>query len=209
MARHRLRPFGMRRGWVKASHRPPWQSAILATHRAPGEQGALFGWSRHTRSWDHARQTNRPPHAHKCSVSTNTPCPAQLRASCVPECPWRGGQPGSAPRLGRRRGRCGPVVAYKELTSAITTHKCSLKTLRCSNKYPVGCPDVTVHLIQALACLGARLARPRAERTPPHAHCKMLSASRRTRACGGSCAGSLSQEGRRGEKVGEFLRAEP
>ena len=72
--------FYRRRGWGKASHTeahsshsPPRQSAILATHRARGEQGVLFGWSRHTRSWDHARQTNRPSHTHEYSVSTNTP----------------------------------------------------------------------------------------------------------------------------------------
>ena len=50
-----------------------WQSAILATHRVRGEQGALFGWSRHTGSWDHARPTNRPSHADECSLTTNTP----------------------------------------------------------------------------------------------------------------------------------------
>ena len=73
-APHRLRLFFYRRrGWVRASHRPPWQSAILATHRARGEQGVFFGWSHPTRSWDHARQRNRPSHADECSVSTNTP----------------------------------------------------------------------------------------------------------------------------------------
>ena len=35
--------FYRRRGWGKASHRPPWESAILARHRARGEQGSLFG----------------------------------------------------------------------------------------------------------------------------------------------------------------------
>ena len=73
VGRNRLRLFGMRRGWGKASHRPPWESAILAIHRARGEQGDLFGWRRHTRLGIPTRQTNRPSHAHECSVTTTTP----------------------------------------------------------------------------------------------------------------------------------------
>ena len=59
--------FYRRRGWGKASHRPPWESAILARHRARGEQGRLFGHgatpvlgSRRDRQIDRHTLTNVP-----------------------------------------------------------------------------------------------------------------------------------------------------
>ena len=43
------------------------------TEHSRRARGPLRVESRHTRSWDHTRQTNQPSHARECSVSTNTP----------------------------------------------------------------------------------------------------------------------------------------
>ena len=78
VARHRLQLFDRRRGWGKASHRPPWPSAILATHRARGGQAASLAGGDPTGSIGSKQTDRRPRHAQEKRLNRFSACPAEL-----------------------------------------------------------------------------------------------------------------------------------
>ena len=78
VARHRLQLFYSRRGWGKASHRPPWPSAILATHRARGGQAASLAGGDPTGSIGSKQTDRRASHAQKKRLNRFSACPAEL-----------------------------------------------------------------------------------------------------------------------------------
>ena len=78
VARHRLQLFDRRRGWGKASNRPPWPSAILATHRARGGQAASLAGGDPNGSIGSKQTDRRPSHAQKKRLNRFSACPAEL-----------------------------------------------------------------------------------------------------------------------------------